>query len=875
MRQVIVVILIAGSSGARARAADPVDYIRDIVPILSKRCFACHGPEKRRAGLRLDGVSFLHQGGDRGPAIITGAASESLLVKAVAGSDPDVPTMPPRGERLTPEEISLIRAWIDQGTHAPTAETRIVPKTQPSVHWAFRPVVRPPLPPVRDLSWIRTQIDRFILARLERQGIRPAPEADRATLLRRLSLDLTGLPATVADVDSFLADERPGAYERCVERLLASPSYGERWGRHWLDAAAYADSGGSESDSARSMAMYRAWVIDALNSDLTFDRFVVEQLAGDLLSGATVDQTIATGFLCTAISDGPLGNEYVRLKMAVDRVNLIGTVFLGLTLGCAQCHSHKFDPVSQREYYQFFAFFNNIDDARQEWELAPPAEIARRDALLAEVAALEQERKTYETTTAACQSDWEVKLDAAARARLAPESQAALRTARERRSEPQKLALRTAFLAQDAGYQHRCETIKSLRDREPKFQKTHVARELAVRRTTHVFRRGEFSQPGDPVLPGVPAVLPSLPGPDQKSRLDLARWLAAPDHPLTARVFVNRVWGHYFGMGLVATDDNFGLSGEPPSQPELLDWLAAEFTARGGSLKALHRLIVRSATYRQSSHTRPELAGVDPSNRMLARQSRLRLEAEAIRDGALSVSGLLSKKIGGPSVFPYQAEGIMNGRADQGVWVESPGADRYRRAMYTHFWRLTPHPFLRLFDAPDATVACTRRIRTNTPLQALTLLNDPTFTDCARVLADRLWKDVPVGDRERIGYAFRLCLGREPTPNEIRNVEPLPPRRAPRRPRGRPGPKIGGRSRADERSGKAVRYSLWVGRFRAGAAQPRRIHYQGVTTWGCHRIRFGRAATSWVGAGSRWVRSPSRQSLPTAPRPRARRPAIR
>jgi hypothetical protein len=772
MRQVIVVILMAGSWAARVRAGDPIEYDRDIRPILSKRCFACHGPEKRRAGLRLDGMSFLHQGGDRGPAIITGAASESLLVKAVAGDDPDVPTMPPKGERLAPEEVSLIRAWIDQGTHGPTAETRTAPRAQASDHWAFRPVVRPPLPLVRDVCWVRTPIDQLILARLERQRVRPAPEADRATLLRRLSLDLTGLPPAVADVDSFLADERPGAYERCVERLLASPSYGERWGRHWLDAASYADSGGSELDSPRSMGKYREWIIDALNRDLSFDRFVVEQLAGDLLRGATVEQTIATGFLCTPMFDSTLGNpEDARLKLTVDRVNLIGTVFLGLTLGCAQCHSHKFDPISQREYYQFFAFFNNIDDARQERELASPEEIARRDAVRAQVAALEQERKTYETTIAAREADWEVNLDAAARARLTPELQAALASARERRTEPQKLALRTAFLAQDAGYQHRCETIKSLRDREPKILKTHVARELAVRRTTHVFRRGEFSQPGDAVLPGVPAVLPPLSGPDQKSRLDLARWLVAPNHPLTSRVFVNRVWEHCFGMGLVPTEDNFGLSGEPPSQPELLDWLAAELIAGGWSLKALHRVIVGSATYRQSSHARPELAGVDPSNRLLARQSRLRLEAEAIRDGALSVSGLLSRKIGGPSVFPNQPEGIMNGRADQGVWVVSPGGDRYRRAMYTHFWRLTPHPFLRLFDAPDATTACTRRIRSNTPLQALTLLNEPTFTECARALADRLWNDVPVGDRERVGHAFRLCLGREPTRDELRKVE--------------------------------------------------------------------------------------------------------
>ena len=335
MRPLIVVILIAGSVATPVRAADPVDYDRDIRPILSNRCFACHGPEKRRAGLRLDGTSFMHLGGDRGPAIVKGSASESLLVKAIAGSDLNVPAMPPKGTRLTSEEVSLIRAWIDQGSHGPVADTAARPQVVASDHWAFRSVVRPPLPTVRDASWVRNPIDRFILAPLEHRKIMPAREADRATLLRRLSLDLTGLPPTVDEVDAFLTDRSPDSYERCVERLLASPAYGERWGRHWLDAAAYADSGGSESDSPRSMGKYREWIINALNRDLSFDRFVVEQLAGDLLPGATVDQTIATGFLCTVMSDGPLENEHVRLQMAIDRVNLIGTVFLGLTLGCA------------------------------------------------------------------------------------------------------------------------------------------------------------------------------------------------------------------------------------------------------------------------------------------------------------------------------------------------------------------------------------------------------------------------------------------------------------------------------------------------------------------------------------------------------------
>jgi hypothetical protein len=777
MKQFVMVMLIAGLGASQVLAIDPIDFDRDIRPILDKHCLACHGPQKRRSGLRLDGVSHLRQGGDRGPAIATGSGGESLLVQAISGAGSDVPVMPPKGDRLTGEEVSLIRAWVEQGSHGHSEETGLKPEAdEASAHWAFRPAVRAVPPSVIDGSWVRNPIDRFILARLEREGIRPAPEADRATLLRRLTLDLTGLPPTIAEVEAFTADQRPDAYERCVERLLASPSYGERWGRHWLDAACYADSGGYESDEPRSVWKYREWVIDALNGDMPFDRFVVEQLAGDLLPGSDLGPRIATGFLCTAMFDGTLGQgENARLKMTVDRVNMVGTTLLGLTIGCAQCHSHKFDPISQREYYRIFAFLNDIDDARQEMELASPEQIARRDAIRAQVASLEQELKAYEQSAERRQAAWEGSLDSAARNRLAAELRSALRVAPASRTEPQKSGLRIAFFSQDPGHRQRTDGIRSLRDREPKFPKTHVVRQVGTPRETHVFRRGEFSDPGPPVEPGVPAVLPSPPqwsnGRARPSRLDLARWVVAPGHPLTARVIVNRVWQQYFGTGLVATEDNFGLSGEPPSHPELLDWLACELVSRGWSLKALHRLIVGSTVYRQSSDERPELSAIDPANRLLSRQRRLRLEAEAIRDAALAVSGLLCRKVGGPSVFPYQPEGILNGRAVKAEWVLSAGGDRYRRGIYTYFWRLTPHPFLRLFDAPDTTVACTRRIRTNTSLQALTLLNDPAFLECARSLADRVRNESGPGDRERVRYAYRLCLSREPTSGELRKLE--------------------------------------------------------------------------------------------------------
>ncbi|HZW30888.1 MAG TPA: DUF1553 domain-containing protein [Isosphaeraceae bacterium] len=767
MRQTVAIMLIALSGWGVARAADPIDYDRDIRPILGKHCVTCHGAGKQKSGLRLDGLSFLHRGGDRGPAITPGAASESVLVQAISGDGSDVPMMPPKGDRLSAEEVSLIRAWVEQGAHGTVEKTTNQPAERASDHWAFRPVVRPPVPAVQSVSWVRNPIDRFVLARLERQGIRPAPAADRTTLLRRLTLDLTGLPPTIAEVESFLADDRPDAYEHCVERLLASPSYGERWGRHWLDAACYADSGGYESDYPRSLWKYREWVIKALNRDLPFDQFAIEQFAGDLLPNSGGAEQVATGFLCTAMYDGTLGQgENARLKMTIDRVNMVGTVFLGLTLGCAQCHSHKFDPISQREYYQFFAFLNNLESAREQ------TEADRSDALRAQVKALEQELTAYEQAAGRRQERWEANLDAASRAKLAPEFRAALAVPSQRRSQLQKDQIRAAFLEQDPGHRQRLAKIRSLREQESRIAQTPVARELATPRTTHVFRRGEFSDPGEVVAPDVPAVLPRLKATaGRPSRLDLARWLVAPENPLTARVIVNRVWQHDFGTGLVATEDNFGLSGEPPSHPELLDWLASEFIATGWSLKALQRLIVGSSVYRQSSRVRPELAEIDPANRLLARQRRLRLEAEVIRDGALAVSGLLARKLGGPSVFPYQPPGILLGRATKADWVVSPGADRYRRGMYTYFWRLTPYPLLRLFDAPDTTTACTRRIRTNTPLQALSLLNDPTFTECAQALAERLRRESPGSDRDRVRHAFRLCLGREPSPEELRKVE--------------------------------------------------------------------------------------------------------
>jgi mono/diheme cytochrome c family protein len=768
--------LVAALSASFAQADDAVDYDRDVRPILGKRCVGCHGPATKKSGLRVDAREFMLQGGDRGPAIVPGAVEKSPLIQAIGGGGGDVPTMPPRGTRLTDAEVAVIRSWVAHGAAGPAASARDGSASAASEHWAFRPITRPQLPAARHANAVRNPIDQFILARLDREGIEPAPEADRRTLLRRLSLDLIGLPPTTAEIDAFLADPQADAYDRCVERLLASPHYGERWARYWLDDAAYADSGGYESDFPRTLWPYRDWVIDAHNRDMPFDQFVIEQLAGDLLPSATVSQRVATGFLCTAMFDGTLGQyETARLKMTVDRVNLVGTVYLGLTLGCAQCHSHKFDPISQREYYQFFAFLNELDDTDNDagvaLELGTPEQFRARDTIRACVAQLERDLKAYEQSAEPQRVAWETRLDPAARTRLAPDVRAALAIAPAKRDDAQKATVSNAYFVQDAERLRRVEAIKRKRDEEPKLVAARVAKDVAKPRGTRVFRRGEFSQPAEAVMPGVPAVLPPISSGGRGDRLALARWLVGPGNPLTARVIVNRVWQRHFGVGLVETEDNFGLSGEPPSHPELLDWLATALIARGWSMKALHRLIVGSATYRQSSRTRSELAERDPANRLLARQSRLRLEAEALRDSALAVSGLLSSKLGGPSVFPYQPDGIMAGRATKADWVVSPGADRHRRTLYTCFWRTTPHPFLRLFDAPDTTSACTRRIRSNTPLQALTLLNDPEFTSCANALAQRLRREVPAAGRDRIRHAYRLCLAREPLPRELEKIE--------------------------------------------------------------------------------------------------------
>ncbi len=756
-----------------AELADKVDFARDIEPILQKRCLNCHG-EKARGGLRLTSRALALEGGDRGPALEPGKSGVSLLVAVVTEKDPDELFMPPKGNKpLSVTEVRLLRAWIDQGAVWPAGTTSNDDGRDVERHWAFEPIVRPAVPSVSRGDWARNEIDRFVLARLEAQDIAPSRRAGRTALARRLTLDLTGLPPAPTEVDAFVRDRHPHAYERLVDQVLASPAYGERWGRHWLDVARYADSEGHEFDRRRPIWKYRDWVTGALNRDLPFDEFTVEQLAGDLLPNATRAQRVATGFNRNNMGAGPEG--------VVDRTNTVGRVFLGLTLGCAQCHSHKFDPISQREYYQLFAFFNNSDDPQLEF--ATPDQLAVRDKIREQISAAKKKLDVRGAQLAEKVDEWEENLSDKDKARLDPSVRAVLDVPRPDRQPSQVGKLLRAFQKTDATYVELEAAHAAIAKTEPKFDATLVLNERAQLRQTTIFIRGDFQSPGDRVEPEVPRVLPRLGSSDtsrlvsvkekRRTRLDLAQWLVRRDHPLTARVTVNRIWQRYFGLGLVETEDDFGTQGKPPSHPKLLDWLASELVESGWSLKGLHRLIVTSATYRQSSHMRDDLASVDPRNRLLARAPRLRLEAEAVRDQALAVSGLLDRRIGGPAVFPFQSEGVMDGRADKSPWVVSEDSDAYRRGTYIHFWRLTPHPMLKVFDVPDAVESCTRRTRSNTALQALAALNHPWFVDCARALARRLVCEGGNNDEERVVAAFRLCLGREPTQSESNAINTL------------------------------------------------------------------------------------------------------
>lgn len=775
MRRLPIVLLLAVS------AAFAQDYAREVAPVLQKRCGGCHGATQQMAGLRVDDASAMRQRA----VIVPGKSADSVLVQRITSPKAGF-RMPPSGPALTPEEIGTIREWIDAGASAPVTATAAAANAR-HPHWSFQPIARPAVPVVSRKEWLRNEVDSFILARLESNGIEPSPEAPKTTLLRRLSLDLTGLPPTPAEIAEFLADGRPDAYERLVDRLLASRHYGEKWARQWLDLARYADSDGYEKDLVRPWAWrYRNWVIEALNRGMPFDQFTTEQLAGDLLPHPTVEQRIATGFHRNVLTNREAGvnRDEARFEQNINRTNTIGTVWLGLTVGCAQCHNHKYDPISQRDYYGLFAYAANLEeddiDAPLPGEVGPflrsfPEYERERKAILAEYDVLSRQQKYEERLAEAAANpgtnlEWDFQVTEFKAS--VDKALKLLRTPWEQRTRKDQAKMTMRFLRViGPDFNRDKELTAKLKEAREKLTKldagfTPLSEAMAIREDgnpplTHLAVGGDYRNPGDEVRAAVPAVIGGKP---IQSRLELARWLMAPENPLTARVAVNRMWQEFFGRGLVRTSDDFGTQGDKPSHPELLDWLASEFRDGGWNTKRMHKLIVMSAAYRQSSKIRKELLVRDPENTMIARQNRLRLPAESIRDAALAAGGLLNATVGGRSIRPPQPPGIAElGYANSVKWVESQGPERYRRGLYIHFQRTAPYPMLMTFDAPDSNVACTRRSRSNTPLQALNLLNDAVFLEAAQGLALRVLSESP-GDR--VEYAFRLCTGRTPTERE-------------------------------------------------------------------------------------------------------------
>ncbi len=946
-----------------AAAAVSVDFNRDIRPILSDTCFACHGPDdhKRKADLRLDFPERALKGGKSGhPAIVPGKPDSSELVRRILSTDPEERMPPPNsGRKLSAAQADLLQRWVaDGGRYAP--------------HWAFVAPQRPALPSVHDAAWVRTPLDRFVLARFEQDGLKPRPEADRAALLRRVTLDLTGLPPTLAELDAFLADHRLDAYEQAVEGLFHSAHHGERLALDWLDTARYADTHGYHIDSARDMSQWRDGVIAAFNANQPFDQFTLEQLAGDLLPDATPEQRIASGFNRNHMINyegGAIPEEYQAAYLH-DRVNTTATAWLGLTMACAQCHDHKYDPVTQRDYYRFYAFFNTIDETGLDGRygnarplLKRPstenqAELERRrhevqalearldgPALVAEQLLWEQSLISGEDpspwrtpakwelkslagtefesladgsnrarTPAAEQDTYRVQIEAeagrpisAVRLEILPDGQlpsggpgrfengniALTEVRAERADTHEALKWRSAkadfsqegypiaqaidgrpetawAILPQAGKAHEAifeldspltpeasgnvpplqvdfvfgagfprhqpgrvrfmvgdfprpgvkaplptnivafarlpaarrtpEQARELRDHfrkeisagakklrgqievarrqrdeyERDLPSVMVMGEMAQPRDTFILIRGDYDKRGDKVQAGTPAFLPPLPPDQPANRLTLSRWLVSPENPLTARVIVNRYWQMLYGVGLVKSAENFGSQADWPSHPELLDWLATEFVRSDWDVRGLLRLMVTSATYRQSSAAPRSLVMEDPENRLLARGPRFRLQAEAVRDLALHVGGLLQPRIGGASVLPYQPAGLweeLMSRGDNDAftaqkYVQDHGEKLYRRSMYT-FWKRTSAPAnLTTFDAPDRQVCTVRRPRTNTPLQALALLNDTTYVEAARHLAGRMLA-AEKDERSRITHGFRLATGRLPSAREI------------------------------------------------------------------------------------------------------------
>ena len=726
-------------------AAAPISYRKDVRPILAENCFNCHGQDqnRRKAELRLD----TQEGQRAGGAVVPAKVDESELVRRILSTDLKEVMPPPKSNRkLTAAQKEILHRWIAEGAIF-------------EEHWAFQAPTRPPIPQVKDVTH---PIDAFIRHRLLAEKISPAPEAGRATLLRRVTLDLIGLPPRPEELDAFLGDRSPDAYEKVVDRLLASPHYGERMALPWLDAARYADSNGFQQDGDTFQWVWRDWVVKALNENMPFDRFTIEQLAGDLLPNATLEQKIATGFNRNHLVNGEGGAiaEEQRFNILFDRVDVTATNWLGLTLACAQCHDHKYDPMTQRDYYSFLAAFNNVSESggagfqSSKMRVSPPfidaatpeqkAMAASLDKIVADLkSALTEKQKVWQQRAKDDLSLTDILKDPAkAKAHF------------QEKIEPKLAALVTAAENEAKAYRaDEMPKVMVMADDKP--------------RQTHILGRGDYLKKKEKVRFAVPAFLPSLPKDAPPNRLGLAQWLVSPENPLTARVAVNRAWQTFFGVGLVKTSEDFGVQGDVPVQQELLDWLAVNFRESKWDVKRLHRLIVTSATYKQSARVSADALAQDPENRFYARFPRVRLPAMLLRDLALAASGLLDDRIGGKPVYPYQPEGIWETLAitkeRDFTYPPSTGRDLYRRSLYT-FWRRTIGP-ANMFDASARQVCKVKPSVTNTPLHALTTLNDPTWTEAARVLAEKALKSSTDRDA-RFAFAFRRVLSRTPSVTE-------------------------------------------------------------------------------------------------------------
>jgi mono/diheme cytochrome c family protein len=755
--------------------AQEVSYARDIQPVLARHCFACHGPADQEAGVAFHVREAAVAESESGhfPIVPENPDASELIRRVTTNNESD--RMPPERPKLSAADIELLTRWIQQGAVY-------------EQHWAFVTPVRKAPPTIENAGQVRNEIDQFVLSRLQQAGIEPSQEASPEKLLRRVYLDLTGLLPPETEVETTADENWDLAFDQVVDQLLASEHFGERWGRHWLDLARYADTFGYERDDVRPNAWrYRDWVIRSFNQNQPYDQFVIEQLAGDLLDAPLPDQQIATGLHRMNIKNNESGinKEDYRNREIVDRVNTTGTALLGLTIGCAQCHSHKYDPISQSEYYQFYAFFNNAAESDIEIE-GTSEEKARYETAKAAYDAHAKRLETRKTKIEAMLKhktlqDWlRSPGDQAADSFLevfdiSDELKSAIAASATEPSTQSDAVVRF-WNSLNSQLDDTRKEIRQLSEEHrylPKPSIMSMMESTQDRRKTHVLLGGDFKQKGDMVSDATPAVLnPLKRRAETGDRLDLARWIVSRDNPLTARVAVNHVWQHLFGNGLVTTADNFGAQGQPPSHPELLDWLAVEFMESGWDRKRLIRTILMSATYRQDSRHRPasgkqtDPAAIDPENRLLWRQSRYRLEAEIVRDLFLDAGGLLHKAIGGPTIFPELPSGVSDlGYKYKTHWLLSDKPDRYRRGMYIHFKRTNPYPSLVMFDGPESNLCQATRNRSNTPLQALTVLNDPVFVECAQSLGRRLATTAET-DESRIHRLLHVCLNRSPEPYE-------------------------------------------------------------------------------------------------------------